>query len=77
MRPLRWPELRDLARSRGFEFDRHRGSHYVMTKPGTARPVVIPMRKGLKENIVMTVARAIGMTRSELEDYIRSGGKIR
>ena len=35
------------------------------------------MRKGLKEDIVMTVVRAIGMTRSDLEDYIRSGGKIR
>ena len=39
-----------------------------MTKPGTARPVVIPMRKGLKEDIVMTVVRAIGMTRSDLEE---------
>ena len=76
MRPFDWTELRDLSKGKGFEFDRHRGSHYIMTKPGTARPVIISMRKGLKEGIVMTVARAIGMTRSDLEIYIRSGGKF-
>ena len=68
-------ELRDRSKDKGFEFDLHRGSHYIMTKPGTARPVVIPMRRGLKERIELTVARAIGMTRSDLEIYIRFGGK--
>ena len=72
MRPLKWTELRDLAASQGFSFDRHRGSHYVMTKKGAARPVVIPMRKDLKENIVLSVARTIGTSRGDLEDYINS-----
>ena len=43
-----------------------------MTKKGAARPVVIPMRKDLKENIVLSVARTIGTSRGDLEDYINS-----
>ena len=74
MRPFDWTELRDLAKGKEFSFDRYKGSHYIMTKDGVPRPVVIPMRKELKEDVVMTVARAIGMTRSDLEDYVRSGG---
>ena len=71
VRPFDWKELRDLSQSKGYTFDRHRGDHYVMTAPGAARPVVIPMKRELKEDIVLGVARTIGMSRSDLEEYIR------
>lgn len=71
MRPFDWKELRDLSSNRGYEFDRHRGDHYVMTKQGAARPVVIPMKRDLKEDIVLGIAKTIGMSREDLEDYIR------
>ena len=71
-RPFDWRELRDLATGRGFRFDRYRGDHYVMTKPRASRPVVIPMKNQLKERIVLSVARTIGMDRVDLEKYIRS-----
>ena len=41
-----------------------------MSKEGAPRPVVIPMRNQLSE-IVLGIARTIGLSRSDLEDYIR------
>lgn len=43
-----------------------------MRRSGTPRPVVIPMKKHLKEDIVSSVAKTIEMSRQELEDYIRN-----
>lgn len=71
MRPFKWNELRILAEAKGFGFDRHRGDHYIMTRKGAARPVVIPMQNDLKEAIVKSVARTIGMSQGELKEYIR------
>jgi hypothetical protein len=34
-----------------------------MTKPGVGRPVVIPKKKGLTEDIVLSVGRTIGLDR--------------
>lgn len=66
MRPLRWTELRDVCESAGWTFSRQKGDHYIMTKPDEARPVVIPTKKSLKEDIVLTVARTIGMNKKTL-----------
>ena len=41
-----------------------------MTKPGIKRPVVIPRKKQLKEDIVLSVGRTIGLTRSDIEDRL-------
>ena len=38
-----------------------------MTKAGATRPVVIPMRKGLKEDIVLGIARTMGMGTAEFK----------
>lgn len=43
-----------------------------MRRSGAPRPVVIPMKKHLKEDIVLSVAKTIEMSRQELEDYIRN-----
>ena len=66
MRPLKWTELRDVCESEGWVFDRQKGDHYIMTKPGMARPVVIPKKKGLKEDVALSVARTIGLTKAQL-----------
>jgi predicted RNA binding protein YcfA (HicA-like mRNA interferase family) len=71
MRPFKWKELRILAEAKGFKFDRHRGDHYIMARAGAARPVVIPMKNNLKEDIVKSVARTIGMSQAELTKYVR------
>lgn len=66
MRPVDWKELKALCESQGCLFDRQKGDHYIMTKPGMARPVVIPRKKSLKENIVLSVGRTLGLKRSEM-----------
>jgi hypothetical protein len=41
-----------------------------MTKPGLARPVVIPKKKDLSEDIVLSVGRTLGLTRKEIEQRL-------
>lgn len=73
MRPVDWRELRKFAESHGCVHDRTKGDHYIMTKPGMARPVVIPMKRDLSENISLGIARTLGIARSELERFLREG----
>ena len=37
-----------------------------MTKPGLTRPVVIPRKKNLKEDIVLGIGRTLGLNRREI-----------
>ena len=70
MRPIDWKELVKLCESEGCKRDREKGDHYIMTKPGMARPVVIPKKKGLKEDIVLSVARTLGLNRKQVEEKL-------
>ena len=70
MRPLKWTELKSICEAEGCVYVRQRGDHYIMTKPGIKRPVVIPRKKQLKEDIVLSVGRTIGLTRSDIEDRL-------
>jgi hypothetical protein len=38
-----------------------------MTRPGLRRPVVIPKKRDLKEDIVLSVGRTLGLTRKDIE----------
>lgn len=38
-----------------------------MTKPGLSRAVVIPRKRGLKEDVVLSVGRTMGLNRKQLE----------
>jgi hypothetical protein len=49
-----------------------------MTRPGLHRPVVIPKKRDLKEDVVLSVARTLGLNRKEIEarlDPKKSKGK--
>lgn len=70
MRPIDWKELRDVCESVGCVFDRQKGDHYIMTKPGLARPIVIPRKKDLTENIVLSVGRTLGLSASEMKNHL-------
>jgi hypothetical protein len=37
-----------------------------MVRPGMARPVVIPKKTDLKEDIVLYIARTLGITKAEM-----------
>jgi len=43
-----------------------------MTKLGLARPIVIPQRQDLKENIVLGIGRTLGLTKKEMLDRLDS-----
>ena len=58
MRAVKWKELVKVCEGEGCQFDRQRGDHYIMTKPGLNRPVVIPRKNNLKEVIVLGVGDA-------------------
>ena len=75
MRPVDWKELRAICESVGCVHDRTKGDHYIMTRPTMARPVVIPMKKDLREDIVLNIARTIGLTRKEIERRLSPGAK--
>ena len=61
MRPLKWKELKAICEAEGYAFVRQRGDHYIMTKKGARRPVVFPKKNQLKEDIVLTVAKSMGL----------------
>jgi hypothetical protein len=70
MRPLSWQELRWICEQEGCRYDRERGDHYIMVRPGLFRPVVFPKKKALSENIVLSVARTIGLEKKKLREYL-------
>ena len=71
MRSVNWKELVRVCKAEGCVFDRQRGDHYIMTRPGMARPIVIPRKRDLKERIVFNIAKTLGLTRNEILDRLR------
>ncbi len=59
MRAVSWRELVKVCEGEGCQFDRQKGDHYIMTKPGLDRPIVIPRKRNLKEDIVLSIAKTL------------------
>ena len=75
MRPLDWKELRDICIEEGCALDREKGDHYIMVKPGLKRPLVIPRKRALREDIVLNIARELGLTGHDIRARIGNAGK--
>jgi predicted RNA binding protein YcfA (HicA-like mRNA interferase family) len=71
VRPVDRKELVKLCESEGCRYDRERGDHYIMVRDGMARPIVIPKKKDLKEDIVLGIGRTLGLKRKELEERLK------
>jgi predicted RNA binding protein YcfA (HicA-like mRNA interferase family) len=56
---------RKICQLSGWVEDRTKGDHLIMTKPGTARPVVIKMDRNLGEDLVQSVKRTAGLSTKE------------
>jgi len=52
----------------GFTLVRTEGDHFVMTRPGVPRPLVIPLRKDVPVFIIRNCLRSAGLSR---EEYFR------
>lgn len=70
MSPIDWKKLVKLCEGEGCLLDREKGDHYIMTRPGLARPVVIPKKDDLSEDIVLSVGRTLGLNRKALEQKL-------
>jgi predicted RNA binding protein YcfA (HicA-like mRNA interferase family) len=66
VRPVDWRELVKLCEIEGCRFDRQKGDHYIMVREGLSRPIVIPAKKDLGEDIVLGVGRTLGLSRKQL-----------
>jgi predicted RNA binding protein YcfA (HicA-like mRNA interferase family) len=63
--PLPAGKLRKLFEKAGFTLVRTEGDHFVYTKPGVPRPVVIPDWSTVPVFIIKNNMRTAGMSRDE------------
>jgi predicted RNA binding protein YcfA (HicA-like mRNA interferase family) len=68
--PIDWKKLVRICEGEGCLLDREKGDHYIMTKPGLARPIVIPKKNDLSEDIVLSVGRTLGLNRKAIEQRL-------
>jgi hypothetical protein len=45
-----------------------------MVRNGLSHPIVIPRKKDLKEDVVLSVARTLGLTRRQIEERLSGKG---
>jgi predicted RNA binding protein YcfA (HicA-like mRNA interferase family) len=63
--PIHWRRLEKVFLSVGFRFVRQEGSHRSYTKPGVARPIVIPTYDEFPVSIIRNNLKTAGITREE------------
>lgn len=70
MKRVSWKELRDICLRVGYHESRTRGDHLVMSRPGSARPVVIKMDSDLGEDIIQSNKRTMGLSAAEFDTLL-------
>lgn len=61
--PIDWRTLVKVFEAAGFSTDRTTGSHVIMSRSGTPRPVVIPKYAEIGRDIVHSNMRTAGISR--------------
>ncbi len=61
--PTDWQTQVRIFKADGFTITREKGDHLALTKPGVARPVIIPKYKEIGRDIIKANMRTAGMTR--------------
>jgi predicted RNA binding protein YcfA (HicA-like mRNA interferase family) len=56
----------------GFTFSRQRGDHLIYTKPGVARPLVIPTYHEVPVFIIKNLLRSLGMSREKFLEALHN-----
>ena len=70
--PTDWRTLVKVFEAAGFTTDRIAGSHIVMTKPGVARPVVIPRYAEVGRDIILSNMRTAGISRERYFQLLKA-----
>ena len=71
--PADWRTLVRVFEADGFTQDRTTGSHVVLTRPGIARPVIIPKYSEVGLDIIRNNMRTAGMSRERYLELL--GGR--
>ena len=70
--PIPSSKLRKVFEKAGFKCVRIEGDHYVYTKPGVARPVVIPEWPEVPVFIIKNNLRTANMSRDEYFEILEN-----
>jgi len=65
IKPVHWRRLEKVFLSVGFRFARQEGSHRSYTKPGVARPIVIPTYDEVPVSIIRNNLKTAVITREK------------
>jgi predicted RNA binding protein YcfA (HicA-like mRNA interferase family) len=72
LRPVHYTVLTAVFEQEGFTFNRQRGDHLIYTKPGVARPLVIPAYHEVPVFIIKNLLRSAGMSRERYLEVLQS-----
>ena len=70
--PTHWRTLVKVFEGAGFHTDRIASSHVIMTKPGVARPVVIPKYSEVGRDIIQSNLRTAHISRERYFELLRA-----
>jgi predicted RNA binding protein YcfA (HicA-like mRNA interferase family) len=68
--PVHWRVLECIFQKAGFVFERQESSHRSYTKPGCARPIVIPTYSEVDDDIINRLRRTASMDRDKYFEYL-------
>ena len=54
----------------GLTFKRQKGSHLVYVRDDLPRPIIVPKKKALSRNIILTNLRSLGISKEKYLDII-------
>jgi predicted RNA binding protein YcfA (HicA-like mRNA interferase family) len=66
--PTDWKTLKCIFEHAGFSFEREKGDHIVLSRPGTPRPVIIPKYSSIGLDIIKANMRTANMS---LKEYFK------
>lgn len=69
--PQHWETLRKVFELVGFRYDRTSGDHYLMVRDGTLRPISIPKKSEVCQDIIKSNLRTAGLNRKQYEKLLR------
>lgn len=64
-------QVRKVAKSQGWRFERQRGSHMVFRREGSARNLTIPNHRELKPGTLDSIIETMGLTVDEFLKLVR------
>ena len=69
--PTDWQTQVRIFQADGFTITREKGDHLALTKPGVARPVIIPKYKEIGRDIIKANMRTAGITRERYFELLK------